>query len=175
MQSFPTQRNKGTRRWIHLYSLKIGKIGRRIHATSKAFTPSSFLTQFFAHSALSPIPPLALLQGALSRHLFDYKRCGIPPLNWQQRMSIAIDVARGMEYLHSLAHASFIHRDLKPSNVLLDDSCRAKISDFGLVKPSDGMKSIETRLAGTFGYLAPEYAGKRVRDTLKARFDHITA
>ena len=133
------------------------------HGARSIFT-LSLLTQFSPSPLPLPTPPPPPhLQGALSRHLFDYRRCGIPPLTWQQRMSIAIDVARGMEYLHSLAHASFIHRDLKPSNVLLDDNCRAKISDFGLVKPSDGMKSIETRLAGTFGYLAPEYAGEWFR------------
>jgi serine/threonine protein kinase len=66
-----------------------------------------------------------------------------------------------VEYLHSLAQQSFIHRDLKPSNILLGDDMRAKVSDFGLVKNApDGKYSVETRLAGTFGYLAPEYAGK---------------
>ncbi|KAE8726640.1 hypothetical protein F3Y22_tig00006570pilonHSYRG00094 [Hibiscus syriacus] len=64
-----------------------------------------------------------------------------------------------MEYLHILAHQSFIHRDLKSSNILLGDDFRAKVSDFGLVKLApDGEKSVVTRLAGTFGYLAPEYA-----------------
>jgi serine/threonine protein kinase len=70
-----------------------------------------------------------------------------------------LDVARGVEYLHTLAHQSFIHRDLKPSNILLGDDMRAKVSDFGLVRLApDGKYSIETRVAGTFGYLAPEYA-----------------
>ncbi|KAK8709486.1 hypothetical protein V6N13_060501 [Hibiscus sabdariffa] len=54
---------------------------------------------------------------------------------------------------------SFIHRDLKPSNILLGDDMRAKVADFGLVRNApDGKHSLETRLAGTFGYLAPEYA-----------------
>ncbi|WVZ06567.1 hypothetical protein V8G54_019913 [Vigna mungo] len=76
-----------------------------------------------------------------------------------RRLNIALDVARGMEYLHTLAHQSFIHRDLKPSNILLADDFRAKVSDFGLVKLApEGEKSVVTRLAGTFGYLAPEYA-----------------
>ena len=83
-----------------------------------------------------------------------------------------MDVARGMEYLHSLAHQSFIHRDLKPSNVLLGDDFRAKVSDFGLVKlaPDQGQHSIETRLAGTFGYLAPEYAGMNQYSTYLCEF-----
>ncbi|XP_059646587.1 receptor-like kinase TMK3 isoform X2 [Cornus florida] len=98
-------------------------------------------------------------QGALSRHLFHWKSLKIEPLSWKRRLNIALDVARGMEYLHNLAHQSFIHRDLKSSNILLGDDFRAKVSDFGLVKLApDGEKSVVTRLAGTFGYLAPEYA-----------------
>ncbi|KAG4982443.1 hypothetical protein AAZX31_10G077300 [Glycine max] len=98
-------------------------------------------------------------QGALSMHLFHWKSLKLEPLSWKRRLNIALDVARGMEYLHSLAHQIFIHRDLKSSNILLGDDFRAKVSDFGLVKLApDGKKSVVTRLAGTFGYLAPEYA-----------------
>jgi len=100
-------------------------------------------------------------QGNLGQHLFEWSELGYSPLTWKQRVSIALDVARGVEYLHSLAQQSFIHRDLKPSNILLGDDMRAKVADFGLVKNApDGKYSVETRLAGTFGYLAPEYAGK---------------
>ncbi|KAL3829283.1 hypothetical protein ACJIZ3_018085 [Penstemon smallii] len=98
-------------------------------------------------------------QGTLSQHLFEWEELGYSPLTWKQRVTIALDVARGVEYLHSLAQQSFIHRDLKPSNILLSDDMRAKVADFGLVKNApDGKYSVETRLAGTFGYLAPEYA-----------------
>ncbi|XP_073046693.1 receptor-like kinase TMK4 [Primulina eburnea] len=98
-------------------------------------------------------------QGTLSQHLFEWEELGYQPLTWKQRVTIALDVGRGVEYLHSLAQQSFIHRDLKPSNILLSDDMRAKVADFGLVKHApDGKYSLETRLAGTFGYLAPEYA-----------------
>ncbi|KAJ8900053.1 hypothetical protein K2173_024168 [Erythroxylum novogranatense] len=101
-------------------------------------------------------------QGALSKHLFHWTRLKLEPLSWRRRLNIALDVARGMEYLHNLAHQRFIHRDLKSSNILLGDNFRAKVSDFGLVKLApdgeNGEKSVVTRLAGTFGYLAPEYA-----------------
>lgn len=98
-------------------------------------------------------------QGALSKHLFHWKSLKLEPLSWKRRLNIALDVARGMEYLHTLAHQTFIHRDLKSSNILLGDDYRAKVSDFGLVKLApDGEKSVVTKLAGTFGYLAPEYA-----------------
>ena len=101
-------------------------------------------------------------QGTLAQHLFKYEEMALKPLSWTTRLVIALDVAQGVDYLHSLAHRSFIHRDLKPSNVLLNDDFRAKVSDFGLVKlaPEGNLHSVETRLAGTFGYLAPEYAGK---------------
>jgi serine/threonine protein kinase len=100
-------------------------------------------------------------QGPVSQHLFEWKEHNSQPLEWKKRLSIALDVARGVEYLHSLAQQTFIHRDLKPSNILLGDDMKAKVADFGLVRlaPSDGKcVSVETRLAGTFGYLAPEYA-----------------
>ncbi|KAH6798913.1 hypothetical protein C2S51_035397 [Perilla frutescens var. frutescens] len=98
-------------------------------------------------------------QGPLSKHLFHWKKLQLEPLSWKRRLNIALDVARGMEYLHTLAHRSFIHRDLKSSNILLGDDFRAKVSDFGLIKLApDGEKSVITQLAGTFGYLAPEYA-----------------
>ncbi|WRX21137.1 Serine-threonine/tyrosine-protein kinase [Theobroma cacao] len=98
-------------------------------------------------------------KGTLGQHLFEWQENGYAPLTWKQRVTIALDVARGVEYLHSLAQQSFIHRDLKPSNILLGDDMRAKVADFGLVKNApEGKYSVETRLAGTFGYLAPEYA-----------------
>ncbi|KAL7143821.1 hypothetical protein ABFS83_08G216700 [Erythranthe nasuta] len=98
-------------------------------------------------------------QGTLSQHIFNWAEEGLKPLEWKTRLSLALDVARGVEYLHGLAHQSFIHRDLKPSNILLGDDMRAKVADFGLVRLApEGKGSIETRIAGTFGYLAPEYA-----------------
>uniref|UniRef100_A0A7N0TG75 non-specific serine/threonine protein kinase n=1 Tax=Kalanchoe fedtschenkoi TaxID=63787 RepID=A0A7N0TG75_KALFE len=100
-------------------------------------------------------------QGTLSSHLFNWAKENLKPLEWSRRLTIALDVARGVEYLHSLAHQSFVHRDLKPSNILLGDDMRAKVADFGLVRlapDGNGKMSFATKLAGTFGYLAPEYA-----------------
>ncbi|KAI8031268.1 Receptor-like kinase TMK4 [Camellia lanceoleosa] len=86
---------------------------------------------------------------------------GVSSLTWKQRVTIVLDVARRVEYLHNLAQQSFIHTDLKPSNVLLGDDMRAKVSDFGLVKNApDGKHLMQTRLARTFGYLALEYASR---------------
>ncbi|KAM0037884.1 putative protein kinase RLK-Pelle-LRR-IX family [Helianthus debilis subsp. tardiflorus] len=96
-------------------------------------------------------------QGELSWHLFHRKNFKLEPLSWKRRLSIALDVARGMEYPHSLAHQSFIHWDLKTNNILLTDDFLAKISDFGPVKlvPDCG-KSIMTQVAGMFGHVAPK-------------------
>ncbi|GFY93381.1 leucine-rich repeat protein kinase family protein [Actinidia rufa] len=69
-------------------------------------------------------------QGALSQHLFHWKKLKLELLSWKRRLNITLDVARGMEYLHSLAHRSFIHRDLKSSNILLGDDYRAKVFRF---------------------------------------------
>lgn len=98
-------------------------------------------------------------QGTLSQHIFHWKDEDLKPLEWTKRLAIVLDVARGVEYLHGLTTQVFIHRDLKPSNILLGDDMRAKVADFGLVRLApEGESSIQTRLAGTFGYLAPEYA-----------------
>ncbi|KAE8704626.1 Leucine-rich repeat protein kinase family protein isoform 2 [Hibiscus syriacus] len=106
---------------------------------------------------------------ALSKHLFHWKSLKFELLSLKRQLNIALDVARGIEYLHILAHQSFIHRDLNSSNILLGNDFRAKVSDFGLVKLApDGERSVVTRLARTFGYLAPEYADK---EKLRAAID----
>ena len=78
----------------------------------------------------------------------------------ERNASIDLDVARGLEYLHGLAHRIFIDRDPKPSNILLRYDFQEKVSDFGLVKLAlEGKYSVETKLASTFGYLEPDDAG----------------
>ncbi|XP_057512060.1 probable serine/threonine-protein kinase PBL7 [Actinidia eriantha] len=85
-----------------------------------------------------------------------------PPLNWGTRLRIALDCARALEFLHEHTLPSVIHRDFKSGNILLDQNFRAKVSDFGLAKMgSDKINGqISTRVLGTTGYLAPEYASK---------------
>ncbi|KAK8957590.1 LRR receptor-like serine/threonine-protein kinase FEI 1 [Platanthera zijinensis] len=80
------------------------------------------------------------------------------PLNWNARMKIALGAAKGLAYLHHDCSPAIIHRDFKSSNVLLDESLEPHISDFGLAKLLvDDDANLTTVVAGTFGYLAPEY------------------
>ncbi|KAK4596010.1 hypothetical protein RGQ29_014192 [Quercus rubra] len=98
--------------------------------------------------------------GTLQHHLHP-SHIQHRPLNWGTRLRIALDCAKALEFLHEHATPSpVIHRDFKCTNVLLDQNFCAKVSDFGLAKTgSDKINGqISTRVLGTTGYLAPEYA-----------------
>ncbi|OVA16666.1 Protein kinase domain [Macleaya cordata] len=83
-----------------------------------------------------------------------------PVLSWAQRVKIAVGAAKGLEYLHEKAQPHIIHRDIKSSNILLFDDYVAKVADFDLSNQAPDMAARlhSTRVLGTFGYHAPEYA-----------------
>ncbi|OVA18688.1 Protein kinase domain [Macleaya cordata] len=84
---------------------------------------------------------------------------GRPTMDWSKRLTIALGSAKGLAYLHEDCHPRIIHRDIKAANILLDDNFEAMVADFGLAKlSSDNYTHVSTRVMGTFGYLAPEYA-----------------
>ncbi|CAN6985677.1 unnamed protein product [Brassica oleracea var. botrytis] len=78
-------------------------------------------------------------------------------LDWKARQKICVGIARGLEFLHEGSMITMVHRDIKTPNVLLDADLNAKISDFGLARLHEEHTHISTKVAGTMGYMAPEY------------------
>ncbi|KAH9670307.1 protein kinase domain-containing protein [Citrus sinensis] len=90
------------------------------------------------------------LHGAMRHHGY---------LTWEARMKVLLGTAKALAYLHEAIEPKVVHRDIKSSNILIDDDFNAKVSDFGLAKLLGAGKShVTTRVMGTFGYVAPEYA-----------------
>uniref|UniRef100_A0A0D9YC18 non-specific serine/threonine protein kinase n=1 Tax=Oryza glumipatula TaxID=40148 RepID=A0A0D9YC18_9ORYZ len=90
------------------------------------------------------------LHGAMRQH-------GV--FSWENRMKVVIGTAKALAYLHEAIEPKVVHRDIKSSNILIDEEFNGKVSDFGLAKLLGSDKShITTRVMGTFGYVAPEYA-----------------
>ncbi|KAH6837288.1 Leucine-rich repeat transmembrane protein kinase [Perilla frutescens var. hirtella] len=96
---------------------------------------------------------------SLARALFGRPKENELHLDWATRRNICIGIARGLAYLHEESRLKIVHRDIKATNVLLNGNLVPKISDFGLAKLDEEEDThISTRIAGTYGYMAPEYA-----------------
>ncbi|KAM0063241.1 putative protein kinase RLK-Pelle-DLSV family [Helianthus debilis subsp. tardiflorus] len=99
-----------------------------------------------------------LENNSLARALFGPEELQLE-LDWSTRYKICMQIARGLAFLHEESRLRIVHRDIKATNVLLDKNLNAKISDFGLAKLNEEDSThISTRIAGTYGYMAPEYA-----------------
>ncbi|CAN6456927.1 unnamed protein product [Victoria cruziana] len=94
---------------------------------------------------------------SLDYHLYGD---GKEPLEWPARQKIAIGAARGLRYLHEECRVGcIVHRDMRPNNILITHDFEPLVGDFGLARwQPDGDRGVDTRVIGTFGYLAPEYA-----------------
>lgn len=127
---------------VHFYFPSILIYQAQIQITHPNFLQTTLITFFFFQILFLDIPP-------------DKE-----PLDWNTRMKIAAGAAKGLEYLHDKANPPVIYRDLKSSNILLDEGYHPKLSDFGLAKlgPVGDKTHVSTRVMGTYGYCAPEYA-----------------
>lgn len=100
-----------------------------------------------------------MAHGSLYQHLHGKDPSLKEQLDWVRRVTIAVQAARGIEYLHGYACPPVIHRDIKSSNILIDEEHNARVSDFGLslLGPTDSSSPLSELPAGTLGYLDPEY------------------
>ncbi|XP_072950807.1 serine/threonine-protein kinase-like protein CR4 [Typha angustifolia] len=100
-----------------------------------------------------------MAHGSLHQHLHGKDSCLREQLDWVRRVTIAVQAARGIEYLHGYACPPVIHRDIKSSNILIDEEHNARVADFGLslLGPADSSSPLSELPAGTLGYLDPEY------------------
>ncbi|RWR76439.1 LEAF RUST 10 DISEASE-RESISTANCE LOCUS RECEPTOR-LIKE PROTEIN KINASE-like protein 2.4 [Cinnamomum micranthum f. kanehirae] len=96
--------------------------------------------------------------GSLDRYIYGEKPRNMNPLGWDKLYKIALEIARGLEYLHVRCSMRILHLDIKPHNILLDENFCPKISDFGLAKLCPTKESTISTLTprGTIGYTAPE-------------------
>ncbi|XP_077244213.1 cysteine-rich receptor-like protein kinase 2 isoform X2 [Tasmannia lanceolata] len=139
-----------TRQWVDQFFNEVDLVNQVRHKNlvkllgCSADGPESLLVyEYFFHKSLD-------------QFLFDTNQA--KHLDWQKRFDIIQGVAEGLCYLHEESEIRIIHRDIKASNILLDDNFKPKITDFGLARSfTQGQTHLSTGIAGTLGYMAPEY------------------
>ncbi|KAK9084347.1 hypothetical protein Scep_030818 [Stephania cephalantha] len=140
-----------TNQWLEQFFNEVNLISRVQHKN---------LVKLFGCSVDGPESLLVyeyLSNTSLDKFLFDSIRKAA--LNWRRRFDIVVGTAEGLAYLHESSEIRIIHRDIKASNILLDQRFKPKISDFGLARYfAEDQSHLSTGLAGTLGYMAPEYA-----------------
>ncbi|XP_010552664.1 PREDICTED: cysteine-rich receptor-like protein kinase 3 [Tarenaya hassleriana] len=139
-----------TRQWVDHFFNEVNLISRIQHKN---------LVKLLGCSLTGP-ESLLVYEYVGNQSLYDYLfvRKDVEPLSWEKRIKIILEIAEGLAYLHEESNLRIIHRDIKLSNVLLDYDFTPKIADFGLARlfPED-QSHISTAVAGTLGYMAPEY------------------
>ncbi|KAJ7195716.1 hypothetical protein O6H91_Y510200 [Diphasiastrum complanatum] len=115
------------------------------------------LIGFCSHKGMNLLVYEYLANGSLWDRLHGPE---VEPLTWETRYTVAIGVAEGIAYLHDDCVPQILHRDIKSNNILLDSRSQAHLGDFGLAKLIDtsGMTDSASTFAGSYGYMAPEYA-----------------
>ncbi|KAF3783581.1 putative LRR receptor-like serine/threonine-protein kinase [Nymphaea thermarum] len=111
----------------------------------------------FCDEGMNKIVLYQYMQNGSLRDILSGKRTGPEPLTWKRRLQIALDVATGLEYLHSGCQPSIIHRDIKSTNILLNEHLEAKVADFGISRVVEKTQT-STIIVGTPGYIDPEYS-----------------
>ncbi|KAK9015980.1 hypothetical protein V6N11_007067 [Hibiscus sabdariffa] len=151
---------------VYLGKLSDGKLvavkvrdGMQVHLLSQIHHQNLVSLEGFCHEPKQQILVYEYLPGgSLSDHLYGPKSQKVS-LSWIRRLKIAIDAAKGLDYLHNGSDPRIIHRDIKCSNILLDCQMNAKVCDFGLSKQvtQEDATHVTTVVKGTAGYLDPEY------------------
>ncbi|XP_047968615.1 rust resistance kinase Lr10-like isoform X2 [Salvia hispanica] len=135
---------------------EIGTIGRIHHVNIVQLV--GYCAERSKHALVFDFMP----NGSLDKHIFNREKTS--PINWEMKFKIAVEVARGIKYLHHGCDIQILHFDIKPHNILLDDKFIPKISDFGLAKLcSTNKETVTMTMArGTIGYVAPELINRSI-------------
>ncbi|XP_057798686.1 rust resistance kinase Lr10-like [Salvia miltiorrhiza] len=135
---------------------EIGTIGRIHHVNVVKLV--GYCAERSKHALIFDFMP----NGSLEKYIFNREKAS--SLDWDMKFKIAVEVARGIEYLHCGCDIQILHFDIKPHNILLDDKFVPKISDFGLAKLCSIEKDTVTMTAarGTIGYVAPELINRSI-------------